>query len=62
MADEIFISETQAMRVLRQQGDFTESQARIVLGHSRKQTIMGETYYPATYIGKRAAENAARED
>ena len=62
MADETFISEAAAMRILRQEGDFTESQARIVLNHSRKQAMGGGTYYPMTYVYKRAAANARKEN
>lgn len=57
-----YISEAAAMRILTQDGDFHESQARIVLGHSRKQSMDGATYYPMTYIYKRATENAARAE
>jgi len=57
-----YISEAAAMRILMQEGDFHESQARIVLGHSRKQSFSGGTYYPMTYVYKRARDNAARPD
>lgn len=60
MSDEVFISEAKALQILTGDGDFTESQARIVLMHSRKQDYSGATYYPATYISKRAHDNAAR--
>lgn len=60
MSDEIFISEAKALGILTRDGDFTESQARIVLMHSRQQSYDGATYYPATYISKRARDNAAR--
>lgn len=62
MSDAIYIEERKAMRILMGVGDFTESQARIVLGHSLKQDFGGATYYPLTYIEKRAADNAARNE
>lgn len=52
--DEAYISEAAALRILRQEGDYTESQARIILGHSRKRDMFGGTYYPMAYIYKRA--------
>lgn len=54
MADATYISERAALRILMQEGDYTESQARIILGHSKKQAAMGATYYPMDYIYKRA--------
>lgn len=62
MADETYISEAAAMRILCGQGDFSECQARIVLGHSLKQSFSGADYFPMKYIYKRARDNAARAD
>lgn len=61
MADATYISEPAALRILRDQGDFTDCQARIVLAHSRKQSFDGVPYYPMSYIYRRAATNAARQ-
>lgn len=61
MTDEIYIIEAKALQILMSDGDFTESQARIVLSHSLKQSFDGATYYPAAYIAKRAADNVARD-
>ena len=60
MGDQMYIHEARALAILIDEGDFHPSQAAIVLGHSRKQTLDGATYYPMTYIHKRAAANAAR--
>lgn len=54
MADEVYISEARALDVLTRVGDYSEAQARIILGHSRKQDFDGATYYPAAYIWQRA--------
>lgn len=62
MSDSTYISEAAALRILRQEGDFTESQARIVLLHSRKQSMAGADYYPMRYIYKRARDNAAKPE
>lgn len=62
MTDETFISEPAAMRILRHDGDFTDCQARIVLNHSRKQSIGGDSYYPMRYVYKRARDNAAKPE
>lgn len=62
MADQTYISEAAALRILRERGDFTDSQARIVLAHSLKQSFDGATYYPMSYIYKRAKANAAKEN
>jgi len=62
MKDETFISERQALSVLMQDGDYTESQARIILGHSRKMAYDGGNYYPMSYIYKRADEGKNRQD
>ena len=61
MSDETFISEAAAMRILLQDGDYTESQARIILNHSRKQSFDGAAYYPLSYISKRARDSAKEE-
>ena len=58
--DEMHIHESRAMSILRQEGDFTENQARIVLLHSRKESYNGATYYPMGYIYKRAKDNAEK--
>lgn len=55
-----YISEASALRILMTQGDYSEGQARIILGHSRKQSFDGATYYPNRYIHKRAKEGAER--
>jgi hypothetical protein len=62
MTDETYISEAAALRILRQIGDFTDNQARIVLMHSKRQDVSGAPYYPMRYIYKRARDNAARPD
>lgn len=54
MADETYISEASALRILMQDGDYSESQARIILNHSLKQRFDGSDYYPLKYISKRA--------
>lgn len=51
---ETYISEFAALRILRTDGDYSEPQARIILSHSRKQTMDGAPYYPMAYIYKRA--------
>lgn len=53
------ISENRAMMILCREGDFTESQARIVLMHSRREA---GPLYPSEYVYKRARENRARPD
>ena len=62
MTDEIYISERAALLILMVDGDYSECQARIVLGRSRKQSFDGQTMYPATYISKRAADHAAKPE
>ena len=57
---DVYISEGAALRILMIDGDFSEAQARIVLGHSRQQAYEGRTLYPATYISKRARDHAAQ--
>ncbi len=57
-----YMSERAAMRVLVSQGDYHESQARIVLAHSKRQLFDGVNYYPVAYIHRRAADNAARAE
>jgi hypothetical protein len=52
-----YITEKKALAMLMRH-DFTESQARIVLGHSLQQTWDGMTYYPLFYILKRAKANS----
>ena len=54
MSDSMYIRENIALSILMVDGDYSESQARIILGHSLKQEFDGETYYPADYIAKRA--------
>lgn len=49
-----YISESAAMRILQQEGDYSADQAKIILNHSRKQTFDGATYYPMSYVYKRA--------
>jgi hypothetical protein len=53
MAD-TYISESAAMRVLQQEGDYSATQAKTILNHSLKQTFDGVTYYPMSYVYKRA--------
>lgn len=53
MTDAIYIRESIALAMLMVDGDYSESQARIILSHSLKQTIGDCTYYPATYIANR---------
>jgi hypothetical protein len=60
MTDEIYIHEARALRILMSEGDYAESQARIILAHSRQQLFGTETYYPASYIAKRARQGAER--
>lgn len=60
MSDEIYISEDRALHILIQQGDYTESQARIILGHSLKQSYDGRTFYPARYIAMRAKRESRK--
>lgn len=60
MADETWISESAAMGILVNDGDFAPNQARIVLGHSLKKDMFGGTYYPMKYIYQRANGNVAR--
>lgn len=62
MSDSTYISEQSAMNILRNAGDFTQCQAKIVLMHSLKQSFNGADYYPMKYIYKRARDNAARQD
>lgn len=62
MTDEPYLSQAAALRILRQEGDFTDAQARIVLMHSKSQDVSGAPYYPMRYIYKRARDNAARPD
>jgi len=62
MSDETFISENAALHILMGQGDFTHSQARIVLAHSRKQGMGGAIYYPMAYIYMRADANIGRQE
>jgi hypothetical protein len=62
MTDETYISEAAALRILRQKGDFTDNQARIVLLHSKRKEVGGAPYYPTRYIYKRARDRAARPD
>jgi hypothetical protein len=57
-----YVSERAALRILIQDGEFTEAQARIVLAHSLKQTMDGGTYYPMTYIYKRAKAHALKTE
>ena len=54
MSDQTYISEAAALRILMQQGDYSENQARIILMHSLKQSFSGANYYPMKYIYKRA--------
>jgi hypothetical protein len=60
MNEETWISEGAAFAMLRREGDYTEGQARIILGHSRRKAMFGGDYYPLGYIAKRAREGAAR--
>lgn len=60
MSDQTYISERAAMRILMGEGDYSEGQARIILGHSRKQAMGGAVYYPMTYIYRRANEGRQR--
>jgi hypothetical protein len=62
MSDSTYISEAAALRILRQDGDFTDIGARAVLSHSRKQSMGDAVYYPMNYIYKRARANAARPE
>lgn len=62
MAAETYINKARAMSILTGAGDFTPTQAEIVLMHSRKQARNGQTMYPAAYIMERARENAARPE
>ncbi len=57
MSDEVYISESRALDILIQQGDYSENQARIILAHSLKQSYEGQTFYPARYVAKRAKGN-----
>lgn len=59
---DIYISEGAALRILTIDGDFSEAQARVVLGHSRQQIYEGRTMYPVTYISKRARDHAAKPE
>lgn len=56
MADKTFIAEHRALALLMQ-ADYTETQARAILTHSKKQAYNGGTYYPLDYIMKRASAN-----
>ena len=56
--DQAYISKARALQILRRDGDFTETQARIVLNNSHGQRFDGEDYYPLGYISKRAKQNA----
>lgn len=60
MADQTYISEAAALRILIQNGDFTEAQARIVLSHSHGMRMDGADYFPMKYIYQRAKTNARR--
>lgn len=57
MADETYIAEHRAIALLMA-ADYTETQARCILTHSKKQSFGGGTYYPLAYITKRAKESA----
>ncbi len=62
MDNGLYIPERRAMSILQRDGDFTESQARIVLMHSKRQAYDGKDMYPLTYIADRARNNAAKEN
>ena len=62
MTDDTYISEAAALRILRQDGDFTDAQARIILAHSKSQAFSGAPYYPMRYVYKRARDNATRPE
>ena len=56
MADK-YIDEPTALHVLCARGDYSPTQAKIILGHSLKKICNGAPHYPAKYIHERA--NAA---
>lgn len=60
MADDTYINEQAALHILITQGDYTESQARIILMHSLAKEIDGASYYPSRYIHQRAERRASR--
>ena len=62
MADTTYISEASALLILTQDGDMVESQARAILSHSRKQSFDGCSYYPMSYIYRRAKAFASKPD
>lgn len=59
--DKTYLSEERALALLVTQGDYTETQARAVLTHSKKRAFAGVTYYPKNYIYKRLRENKNKE-
>jgi hypothetical protein len=49
-----YYSEEKALRVLMNVGDYSEGQAKIILGHSLKRNGPTGVEYPADYIVKRS--------
>ena len=57
-----WIDFSEALALLTGRGEFSESQALIVMGHSLQRNISGATYYPRDYMEKRATDHANKPE